>query len=297
MERNRRQMGGVAAGVLGAVLALAACGGGSDSGTAVVARSATTVTTAAAVADRTPTAAGGGKTQTGRAGDAPAPNAPGAPVPPIAGETVVDRPGMAHLVITPDVAAPGERVRLEGDGFTGETYKVPGPSLWLNGPGPTGCNLYAESVHSVIVSEDGRITGEFIVPFTGECRQGDVGEVPVGPGRYDIVFGCTVCTIGSLEVVAEQVPPLPGDSVACDDVAFEPNSENSAYNIVATGISCADAEAFVRRIGAPLGPVNGAARVEAEGFTCARVSESIGPLPTASYECGRGETRITFDRS
>ena len=95
------------------------------------------------------------------------------------------------------------------------------------------------------------------------------------------------------------VPP-PATVVApvrCSDVAFAPNSDNLASDIVAEGITCAEAEAFVRRVGGPLGPVNGPLRVEREGFVCTRTERPDDGLPSAGYECRDGARRITFVRT
>lgn len=66
----------------------------------------------------------------------------------------------------------------------------------------------------------------------------------------------------------------------------------------ACGRSCQEAESVVRKVGGPLGSVNGAARGEADGFTCVRTSQQEGQgLSSARYECTRGSQRITLTRT
>lgn len=279
--RRRFWMGGVVG-----LLSLAACGGG-DSGSAALRGPAPTVSTAPTTAptvpsaapttvrEASPTTASRGNQQT------PVTTAPRA-------TTTVPAPGSATLAVSPGTAPVGTRVRLEGSGFTGEMYRASGAQLWLSGPHPEpGCNFFAQAEHTLVVSADGRISGDFVVPARGECRQGSVGDLPITSGRYEILYPCTACHLGSIEVVAPQ----------CDDVVFTPNSENAAWDIVATGMSCAEAEAFVRKVGGPMGPINGLPRVESDGFTCVRTSRSDRGLPSATYECTNGNKRITFVRT
>lgn len=164
--------------------------------------------------------------------------------------------------------------------------------LWLAG-GPSGCDFFAEADHEVRVTADGRLTGSFVVPSHGGCRQSSGDDVPVLAGRYRIVYQCTACTIGEF-TVTKSAPPATAD---CDDVGFAPASDNLASDIVARGLSCEEAEAVVRKVGGPLGPINGAARGEADGFTCVRTSQQQAGLPSAQYECTRGGQRITFLRT
>lgn len=144
------------------------------------------------------------------------------------------------------------------------------------------------------VTSGGHLSGSFVVPSHGNCRQSSGDYEPVLAGHYRIVYQCTACTIGGFEVTVS-APPA---SATCDDVGFAPNSDNMAAEIVAYGLSCEEAEAVVRQVGGPLGPVNGAERGEADGFTCIRTSQYEGRgLPSATYECTRGSQRITFTRT
>jgi hypothetical protein len=82
----------------------------------------------------------------------------------------------------------------------------------------------------------------------------------------------------------------------CMTVGFTPNSEDAASSIKATGLSCAEAEAFVR-IAGRLTSSGGPARVNVEGYECVRVRSVQEPLPQAFYECTNGPRKVTFVRS
>lgn len=207
--------------------------------------------------------------------------------------TTIRAAGQPRAIASPPAAAPEARVNINGEGFTAENWRTPNVPLWLAG-GASGCDFYAEADHQVDVSAGGRLTGWFVVPSHGTCRQSSTGDQPVTAGRYRIVYQCTACTIGEFEVTAS-APPA---TARCQDVGFTPNSDNVAADIVAYGLPCAEAEAVVRKVGGPLGPINGAPRGEADGFTCRRTSQTEGRgLPMATYECTRGSQRITFERT
>jgi len=82
----------------------------------------------------------------------------------------------------------------------------------------------------------------------------------------------------------------------CQNVTFPPTDE-IATNIMAYGIPCADAEAFVKRVGQPLGP-EGPAQATVEGFTCQRTSIAVThSFDVGTYDCKNGAQRITFGRT
>ncbi len=85
-------------------------------------------------------------------------------------------------------------------------------------------------------------------------------------------------------------------TVSCQPVAFTPNSEDAASDIKATGLSCADAEAFVRKAGQQTSS-GGPASVDVDGYHCARTRSVEDPLPQAFYECTKGSSKVTFVRS
>ena len=202
-----------------------------------------------------------------------------------AGPRLVD--GIPQVTATPARAAVGGQVRIEGIGFTDSMWRVADAPLWL--VGRTGCALYAQANHSVMVSASGRLTGEFTVPAFGGCRMSEGSAEPVTAGTYRIAFACTPCFIGDLDVTA--------GAGRCADVVFAPNSDNLASAVTAFNIPCTEAEALVRRAGPQAGAVNGSARFEVDGFTCVRTAESDRGLPSADYDCTSGARRVVFHRT
>ncbi|MGI8684953.1 MAG: Kelch repeat-containing protein [Acidimicrobiales bacterium] len=107
-------------------------------------------------------------------------------------------------------------------------------------------------------------------------------------------------------------PPVTGDTPAtqppratpaalpatpCSDVVFTPDSEDMAGNIVAEGISCDQAEAFIRRVGHALPATGGPAELDQSGSMCVRTALTDEGVPSASYECTGTGRRITFVRT
>lgn len=283
MRRTSIINGVVPIGGLLVTLVLGACTGGGDSGSQSLGREPATTTSSTTLADEpapvttvtTPTTA---------------------PARPVATTTpapvyVNDIP---QVRATPSTAAIGTRVRIEGYGFTDAQWKPPNGTLWLSAQ-EAPCALIADTEASVTVTADGRLTGSFVVPATGVCRMSDIGDMPLVGGRYYIVFQCTVCRIGELDVDAPASPPSPV-ALRCRDIGFAPNSDNLATDIVAVGVTCPEAEALVRKVGPPLGPIGGAPRAEADGWTCIRTGQDLSGLPTATYECTSGTRTITFRR-
>jgi hypothetical protein len=106
--------------------------------------------------------------------------------------------GIPQVKATPSAAPVGARVRLAGTGFTDSMWRAPGRLLWL--AAKSGCGAFAQADNTITVSANGQLTGDFVVPATGDCRQSTVGNLPVTPGAYSIVFACTPCTVGQFEV-------------------------------------------------------------------------------------------------
>lgn len=230
---------------------------------------------------------GGGEPSTGVATTAPSTTAP--PSTTVAGEP--------RVTATPSRGPAGTRVRIEGDGFTGDPWQTGGGDLWLTeAPRQGGCDLVARTEHDVHVSAAGHLTGIFVVPATGECRF-SAGGGDTGPLRYDIAYQCTACAIGAFTVI------LPGESMEeptgerCDaTVAF--GVQNVAIDIVVDGLTCETAEAFVRDHARPWQPLDSPLHVEADGFTCNRTGLSDAALPPrANYKCVNGGQIIFFIRT
>jgi hypothetical protein len=203
----------------------------------------------------------------------------------VAGPRLVN--GVPQVTATPARTPIGGRVRVEGTGFTDAMWRAASPALWL--AEKAGCNLFAEATHSINVSAAGRLTGEFTVPAAGACRMSDLGEQPVMAGSYRIVFACTACSIGELEVTTS--------ASACEDVGFAANSDNLASDIVAVGMTCSEAETLVRKAGVLAKAVGDPSRFDEDGFTCTRVAFSDRFLPASDWSCTSGSKQVTFHRT
>jgi hypothetical protein len=198
--------------------------------------------------------------------------------------------GVPQVAVTPGRGAPATRVQLDGYGFTDQQWQGPGKALWLAGSG--GCGVTAQAEHDIRVTPDGHLTGSFVVPARGQCPQSDVADAPVTAGRYRIAFSCTACVVGEFEVTID-----PSAGAPCANVGFTPDSDDVASSIVAHNMGCPEAEALVRKVGQPLGPVNGAPTAEADGFRCVRTGQDDDALPMAFYECTNGAKRVEFTRT
>ena len=188
--------------------------------------------------------------------------------------------------MSPSRGEPGDTIAVDGYGFVDQQWKQSPASVWLAGSLPN-CAVYAQAKHNFVVTAAGLLTGEFVVPVRGECRQSDLDEAVLTAGSYRLVFQCTACTIGQFELTGP---------AACGDVIFGPGGD-AAGSITALGVSCEDAEAFVGRVGVSMGAENGLSTIEAEGFHCRRVSQEDVGLPSSIYDCASGTKRITLVRT
>ena len=259
--------------VLVGLLVLAGCSGDDARSLGPVPAAPTTTTTVPVTTTTTTTATTVAPTTT-----RPAPTSTAAP-------RLVN--GVPQVTVTPAQAPIGGRVRIEGTGFTDPMWRAPAPPLWL--AEKTGCNLFAQAEHSITVTPAGRLAGEFTVPAAGNCRMSDLGERPVMAGSYRIAFTCTACSIGELEVTTS--------ASRCQDIAFAPNSDNLASDVMATGVTCAEAEALVRKFGPQVGAVGGPSRVEADGWVCIRTASDDRFLPNSDFACTSGSKTVTFHRT
>ena len=85
-------------------------------------------------------------------------------------------------------------------------------------------------------------------------------------------------------------------TLRCKMVGFTPNSEDAAGDATATGLSCADAEAFVRIAGARTSS-GGPQELDVSGYHCVRTRSEQDPLPQSFYECTNGPKKVAFVRS
>jgi len=106
-----------------------------------------------------------------------------------------------QVTVSPSRATIGTKISIAGEGFTADNWKQAGASLWVAQAQPR-CDFFAAADHTVTVSADGRLTGEFVIPSIVSCRFTAGAVVDVTPGTYRIVYQCGPCNIGEVEVTA-----------------------------------------------------------------------------------------------
>lgn len=84
-------------------------------------------------------------------------------------------------------------------------------------------------------------------------------------------------------------------AVDCGDVGFTPHTDDGAFDIAATGVSCERARRVAtrtrtRRDADPLS-------YEADGFSCTGTRISGDGLPGVAWRCTRNGNTITFTRN
>ncbi|MFP5317716.1 MAG: hypothetical protein ACLGI2_05405 [Acidimicrobiia bacterium] len=89
---------------------------------------------------------------------------------------------------------------------------------------------------------------------------------------------------------------LPAGTRNCRTIPFTPNSEDAASSVTATGVSCEEAEAFVRVAGRRT-TSGGPSSVNVDGYRCVLTRSVQDPLPQAFFECTDGSKKVTFVRS
>ena len=119
------------------------------------------------------------------------------------------------------------------------------------------------------------------------CGDGNDSE-----GTAGTTTSTSLATTSSSVASTTTAQPVP---VKCQSVGFTPNSEDGAFDVMATGLSCADAEAFVRNAGARTSS-GGPPSVNVDGFRCVLTRKEQDPLPQAFYECTNGSRKVTFVR-
>jgi hypothetical protein len=125
-----------------------------------------------------------------------------------------------------------------------------------------------------------------VVALLGACSSGDDGDVAAIASSTTAAPAPTTTAGG-------------GATTQCDDLSFTPNSEDIANHIVATGLPCLEAEAFVGKVGPLVGATGGPANIAVAGYACVRTREDDGTygLPSSDYECTSGDKKVTFHRT
>lgn len=206
--------------------------------------------------------------------------------------------GEPMVTAAPSRGPAGTRVRIEGDGFTGDPWQTGGGDLWLTeAAGQGACDMVAEVEHDVQLTAAGHLEGSFVVPATATCRFSAGNEINTGPLRYDIAYQCTACAIGSFTVILEGESMEEPMGESCDaTVAF--GVQNVAIDIVEDGLTCEAAESFVRDHARPWRPLDSPIHIDADGFSCDRTGLSDAALPPrANYKCVNGTQVIFFIRT
>ncbi|HEX2064209.1 MAG TPA: hypothetical protein VHE80_07280 [Acidimicrobiales bacterium] len=147
----------------------------------------------------------------------------------------------------------------------------------------------------------GALLGLLTLLILGACGNDDESsspppEVPTTPAEVSTSTTTAPVTATTAARVPKVTTSRPATSAQCKTVGFTPNSEDAASSIVATGLPCAEAQAFVRKLGPMVSP-NGPPRIELDGFDCVMYRHEDEPLPQGFYECTSVSRRITFVRS
>jgi hypothetical protein len=140
----------------------------------------------------------------------------------------------------------------------------------------------------------------WLLPACGDGAD-DVAPAPT------TTIGATTITVTTVDrttpttVVATTTTTPGGRATApvtlrCTSIGFTPNSEDVASDITATGLPCAEAEAFVRVAGAQTSS-GGPEEVDVSGYHCVLTQSEQDPLPQASYRCVDGPKTVTFVRT
>jgi hypothetical protein len=111
-------------------------------------------------------------------------------------------------------------------------------------------------------------------------------------------FACAAAVALGLVVAA----PASADGATrnCGSVAFATASDNGAFQIRATGVSCRTARAIARASRpAAFGPAEGrtSATYRIRRFRCRGVADTASELPALRYTCRRAAARVRFVRS
>lgn len=98
---------------------------------------------------------------------------------------------------------------------------------------------------------------------------------------------------------ATPVPPSETPTArprGCGDVHFDTSSDNAAWDIRASGVTCGAAIGLVRAVVTKHRLDSPARQVRAQGWTCGFSIDGDG-MPTGHYSCRKGSAQVTFDRT
>jgi len=125
----------------------------------------------------------------------------------------------------------------------------------------------------------------------------------VGPviAFFEAAFSSAADLVSGRDRYSIVIRPVPRPTtteavLACPDIVFAPRSEDGAFKIRATGVSCASAEALVRQVRASHNFVSGPRSFTAGEYACTIVTDQTG-LPLGNYTCTAGSRRITWSKT
>lgn len=87
-----------------------------------------------------------------------------------------------------------------------------------------------------------------------------------------------------------------GNATSCGDVHFDETSDNAAWEISATGISCAQAVALVKQVSQQHNFVTGPRQFSTDGWACTVTTTEDG-MPQGAYGCRKGAALVSWDRT
>lgn len=87
-----------------------------------------------------------------------------------------------------------------------------------------------------------------------------------------------------------------GNATACGDVHFDASSDNAAWEISATGVSCADAVALVKRVAQEHNFVSGPRQFTTDGWACTVTTTEDG-MPQGAYGCRKDAALVSWDKT
>ena len=131
-----------------------------------------------------------------------------------------------------------------------------------------------------------RVCAVVLIALLGACSDDDDSD------EATPTTGALTSTSASAAATSSTAPV----TIDCPTVGFTPQSEDAASSVKATGVSCAEAEAFLRVAGPKTSP-GGPSSLQVEGYRCVLTKSVDDPLPQGFYECESGAKKITFVRS
>jgi hypothetical protein len=86
-------------------------------------------------------------------------------------------------------------------------------------------------------------------------------------------------------------------ALQCEKIGFTANSDDVATEITATGIDCQEAGQLIRAVHTGQNPVSGSPTLDIDGFRCTVAEQPDDPLPATTFDCRRGDERVTWKKT